>query len=133
VLNTGFYDKVFTTAEEEDFLWAKGAYAYLKPTSESDLAFNDDIQHGTTTSGFGGASSMYYPLQNTSDYLVFAVSCNNDQGGDGIVKIRWAVEFKTQNNWLERAPPLIDPDAFSDGIEAVAGLNILHIIFINMQ
>lgn len=129
ILNGSFYDKVFTTAEEEDFLLAKGAYAYLKPTSESDLSFNDDIQHGNTSSGFGGASAMYFPLNNNSDYLIFAASTSNTQGGDAVIKIRWAVEYKTQNNWLERSPPLIDPTAFSDGIEAVAGTGSVDSIF----
>lgn len=119
---SGFYDFCFDTASEKDFLLRNGGYAYLKPTSEEDLAFNDDIKHGAPGTGYGTIASLWFQLHNQSDYLIFAASCDTQGGGDCVWKIKWAVEYKTQNNWIERTPPVVAPQAFSDGIEAVSGM-----------
>jgi hypothetical protein len=120
--NTKFYDYCFDTASEKDFLLKDGGYAYLKPTSEGDLAFILDIKHGLTGGGYGSVSSLWFPLEGQSDYLIFAASAAVSGAGDCVLKIRWAVEFKTQNNWLETLPPEVLPAAFSDGMEAVASM-----------
>lgn len=120
-----FYDYVFSRASEKDFLLRNGGYCYLKPTGPNDLAWINDIKHGAPSQGGSGVSagtidSMWFPLNNDSDYLIFAASCNNTSGGDCIFKMRWACEYKTENNWVDTLPPTVDPKAFEDAIETLS-------------
>lgn len=120
--NADFFDSLMSAGTSENHLLSKGAYAYLKPSSSSDFDWIEDIKHGSTAGGYGSVSSTWFPLVNKSDYLIMAASSSGVNSGDGTFSLRWAIEFKTQNAWIDQEPPTILPQAFEEGVEAVAGM-----------
>lgn len=118
-----FYDNVFNLAQEHSSRLAKGAYAFLKINDDKDLDYIEDIEHGNAgaasgiTSGLVQVTDATFPLEEASDYLVFAASATALGAGDGFFEAASHVEYETTNKWINRIPPSISRKDWMDGLE----------------
>lgn len=99
---SGFYNYLFSQADERDFRLANGYYGWVKPGGVQDYEWSTNIKLGNTALLYGGvgAVSIQFELSPKSEYLVFAAATTNPQGGDCLGKTSVAMEWKSTSSML---------------------------------
>lgn len=112
-----FYDKLFSVAQERDFVLANGYYGFIKPSSEDDFDYIHNFGHSV------GDITSYtmFELETPKDFLALAATCATG-GGECILKVGISVEYKTTNEWFERRQPTALADSWSAAISGVCSM-----------
>lgn len=115
----GFFNYVFNQATEKDFRLANGLYGYLRPTGFDDFKWIQDISY---TDNVVGVACMQFPLKSPTDFLVVALECTNQNGGDLLLKFSDSVEYKTLNMWIEKMPATTSVDDWTKAMEILPSM-----------
>lgn len=115
----GFFNYVFNQAGEKDFRLANGLYGYLRPTGFKDFEWIQDISY---TDNVVGVASMQFPLKSPTDFLVVALECTNQNGGDLLLKFSDSLEYKTQNMWIEKMPATTSVEDWTKAMEILPSM-----------
>lgn len=113
------YDLIATKPNSKQLTAVNGLYAFLKPSSANDL---DYINPCIVRGGGYAVEDATYPLTGGSDYIAFAISCTAAGSADFLVTIYNAIEFRTNNNWLELRLPDIPQADWEQAIEGLVSM-----------
>lgn len=105
VQDPGLFDVVASYSQTRVGQLAKGGYSFLKPTSEDDFDYHRDSLVAVLSNGIPGVTQSAFDLRTPNDYLCIVMSAGTPGAGDVMVTIQNAVEYKTNNLWLERQIP----------------------------
>lgn len=120
----GSYPTIFSEADAKSRLLATGLYTYLKPSEETDFAMLPIWIQGDA----GVVGIEPYPLVCDSSYQAIAANTTNTLGGDAKLRVRYPLEFKTNNLWLDQEAP---KGALGMYIRAIAVVNTMEDSFEN--
>jgi len=95
----------------------EGIYGYLKPTKPTDF---DLMRHYEVVGSW--MSQSFYPLLETSGYLVIAGSITTAAGRDGYLTRASSLEYTTVDVWRSTCQATASPDAWSLAFLTVKGL-----------
>lgn len=110
-----FYDRLFSVAQEKDFILSNGYYGFLKPSNEDDFDYLGSFIHSA-----GDVTSFTcYDLETPKDFLALAATTQY-RGGECTLKCGIAVEFKTTNEWFERQQPTAQAASWAAAISGVS-------------
>lgn len=110
------FNTVFDAAGTKEFVLKDGVYGFLKPTGQKDFEYLLDVQIGQRAV----ATETAYQLQTPRDYLAIIAACSQPGGGDCTLKLNYALEYKTANQWIEQRVATVEQASFSLGVQAVA-------------
>lgn len=109
---SGFYNYVFSQAEEKDFRLANGYFNWLKPGGDQDYAWSNNIKMGNIGPVYSGniPESIQFDLVTPSDYTVFSASTTSNLGGECLLKTSISMEYRTSNMLIQVSQPVSSID-----------------------
>ena len=97
---------------------SNGEYAYLKPTTVSDLEMRDNVD----TNSNGALVLFGFDLDISSAYLGYYAVLPNDASQSAQFTGLTNLEFESDDQWYQQAVSEIDPKVFDEAIHHVANI-----------
>jgi hypothetical protein len=107
----------------------EGIYGFLKPTDDRDFAYLNEYISGEGDTDFTGpdnVESCGFLINPISDYLAVIVSTTTQSSQTGYYTFAYAVEYKTEDQWRNVAPPRYTMDQMRPGIAALKDVPQWH-------
>ncbi len=112
----GIYNGIASLAQAANGRFQQGMYGYLKPTQPSDFNM---ASVGEASAETDPADRTFGLINDKSDYLAFAVKCEDPQGQTHQITTVHNVEFRTNNLWFDARVPVATEKLTEEAMQIV--------------
>jgi hypothetical protein len=102
---------------------SNGMYAFRQPTEVEDFDFKAPLDVSLTS---GQIEDVDDDMDETSGFIVMALTCPDPAGCSGYVTLRGNFEYKTKDTWRDVRAPELTHDVWDEALQRMGSVDQFH-------